>query len=130
MTVGRTITSFNDRLAQPLASGATLVYKAKLVDENDAPITASNLTTLVLSILDTKTGAVVNSVDETDILNVDRGSVDSVGNLIVILDPEDTTISGKSADRSLVFTWTFAGGTKTGRHQLDFKIISLSGDPP
>lgn len=125
---GKTVTLFNDRLSQPVASGATLTYKATFFDENDEAIVSSDLDSLILSVIDTATGDIINEVDGIDILNTDRGAVDGAGKLTIVLEPEDTILTvGKSADRSLILQWTFNSG-HVGRHQVDFKVIALSGD--
>jgi hypothetical protein len=115
---------------QPVPAGATPKYTAQIQDETGAAIPAASLTTLTLSIVDTRTGAVVNGVSARNILNADRGTVDSAGNLAVQLQAADTAllnVGDASEGRSLIFDWTFAGGAKTGRHQVDFTIVALSG---
>jgi hypothetical protein len=115
---------------QPVASGQTAQYKCQLLDETGAPVPASALTALTLSIVDTATKAVVNGCNAANILNTGRGTVDANGNLVVTLAPADTTLLA-AADlqemRSLVIDWTYAAGVKLGRHQVDFLIIALSG---
>ena len=115
---------------QPIASGQTALYKCQLLDETGAPVPASTLTALTLSIVDTATKAVVNGCNAANILNSGRGTVDASGNLAVTLAPADTTLLA-AADlqemRSLIIDWTYAAGAKVGRHQVDFVIVALSG---
>jgi hypothetical protein len=115
---------------QPVASGQTAQYTCQLLDETGAPVPASALTALTLTIVDTATKAVVNGCSAANILNTGRGTVDSSGNLAVTLMPADTALL-VSADtqelRSLIVDWTYAAGAKLGRHQVDFLIIGLSG---
>lgn len=118
-----TITRFIDSRAVTVANGASLIYKGTIVDENRNPI--NPLSTLSLSIVDTKTGNVINGVDQVNILNTDRGSIDSSGRLTVTLIPEDTE-SEVSTMRSLVLDWEY--GPLRGRHQVDFRIVALIGD--
>jgi len=107
-----------------VAAGATVQYQAKLVDQDNQPL--GDLESLTLSLVDTKTGTIVNAVNDLDILNVDRGTLDDKGNLRVILLPADTTldIDVKRSVRSLVLKWSYSSG-KQGRHQVDFKIEAL-----
>jgi len=115
---------------QPVASGQTAVYKCQLLDETGAPVPASALTALALSIVDTATKAVVNGCGAANILNSGRGTVDSNGNLAITLAPADTALlatTDAQEMRSLIIDWTYAAGAKLGRHQVDFLIIALSG---
>lgn len=125
-----TRTSLIGNNTQPIAAGATAVYKGQLQDDLGNPISAASLTTLTLSIVDTVTKAVVNGVSAVNILNTGRGAVDSAGNLTVTLGPADTALlvaSDPQEYRSLILDWTFAVGAKTGRHQVDFLIIAMAG---
>jgi hypothetical protein len=114
---------------QPVAAGATAIYRAQLVDDLGNAIPAAALTTLTLSIVDAVSGAVVNGCQQANILNAGRGAVDAQGNLTVTLGAQDTALlaAGDVQEfRSLIFDWSYGGG-KTGRHQVDFPIIALSG---
>lgn len=121
-------TSFVNQ-AQAIAAGSTAVYKTQLVDENNAAVPAAALSAMTLSIVDTKTGAVINGVSQVSILNTGRGTIDGSGNLVVTLLPADTAIVA-AADgreyRSLVIDFTYSGG-KVGRHQVDMLIAALAG---
>lgn len=125
--IGGTRISLAGELGQPLAAGATAIYTAQFLDENRRPIPGSDLTALVLSIVDQPSGAIVNGVDQVDILNTGRGAVDNAGNLTLNLLTGDTTLAAgiAKATRSLVFKWTY-GASRVGRHQVDFPIVALS----
>jgi|SRR6185437_2023727 len=113
-----------------VAAGATAVYTGQLQDEDGNPISAGQLGSLTLSIVDTFSGAVVNNASQVNILNADRGTVDAQGNLTVTLETGDTALlvaADKREYRSLVFDWTYDGGAKSGRHQADFLIEALTG---
>lgn len=113
-----------------IAAGATAIYKAQFQDETGAAIPVSQIATLTLSIVDSYSGAIVNSCSQVSILNADRGTVDGSGNLVVTLKTADTALlvpTDKREYRSLVFDWTYASGAKTGRHQVDLLIEALSG---
>lgn len=125
-----TRTSLKGPAFQPTAAGSTAVYRGQLQDDTAAPIGSSVLTALTLSIVDTRTGAVVNGVSQRNILNLDRGTVDGSGNLTITLTAADTALlnaADASEGRSLVIDWTWNSPVKTGRHQVDFTIIALSG---
>src|SRR6185312_7778962 len=106
--------------SQAVAAGSTAVYKAQIVDETGAAVPAANLSSLTLSITDTLSGAVVNSASQVSILNTGRGTVDSSGNLVVTLTPQDTALLASTDAqeyRSLTIDFAYSGG-KTGRHQV------------
>src|SRR6185312_16671893 len=112
-----------------IAAGASAIYKGQLQDDSGNAISAAQLGTLTLSIVDTFSGAIINSCSQANILNTGRGTVDSAGNLTVTLGPSDTALlvsTDQQEYRSLVFDWTYASGTKIGRHQVDLLIQALS----
>lgn len=115
----------------PVASDTTPLYTAVLVDPAGHPISGAALDTLTLSIVDTLTGVIINGVSQTNILNTDRGTIDSQGKLSVQLRVGDTStdeLPGVARVlRSLVFDWTYQSGTQVGRHQANFVIDALAG---
>jgi hypothetical protein len=114
----------------PFPAGSTAVYTAQLLDAYGNPIPGSALTSLTLTIVDTLSGAVVNGVQQQNILNTDRGVIDQQGNLTLSLEAGDMTITNPSAlriQRSLVLDWTYNGGSSSGRHQANFTLTQLSG---
>lgn len=113
----------------PVPAGSTPVYQAVLVDENGVAMGPGALATLLLSIVDTLSGAIINNCNQQNILNTGRGTLDSAGNLTVALLAGDTALyntADEQEQRSLVFQWTYNGGAKTGMHQVDFEIQALS----
>lgn len=115
----------------PFPAGSTPVYTAKIVDAEGAGIPDTSLDTVTLSIVDTLSGAVINGVSETDILNTGRGTVDEFGNLTITLLPDDTSMEGvpgaAKVQRSLVIDFTYNGGDSVGRHQVNFTLLALAG---
>lgn len=121
----RAVSSFSE----PIVSGSTPVYTAIVSDADGFPLRNTDFTTLTLSIINTKTGAIVNGVDTQNILNTDRGVFGDDGSLIITLLPGDTFAPDGDVDRSLVFQWSFGDdGIFIGRHQMNFHIIALAGD--
>jgi hypothetical protein len=121
-----TRTSF---LGDPKPAAATIVYECQLIDENGAAVPASALSALTLTLVDTISGAVINSISQVNILNSGRGTVDGSGNLVVTLSPTDTALESASSAqeyRSAVIDFTYSGG-KVGRHQVDFILANLAG---
>lgn len=116
-------------IPDPKAAGTTLEYKCQLQDENGNPIPAAQLATLTLTLLDTYSRAVANSVSDVSVLNTGRGTVDSQGNVVITLTPADTAmlIPGDVQEfRSLILIWTYGSGKK-GDHEVAFILTALSG---
>jgi hypothetical protein len=121
-------------LSQPpnddVADGAGCIYACQLVDGDNVAVPLSSIATLTLSLMtDGYPPAVVNGVDQTSILNVDRGAVDAEGNVTVTLGANDTALVapvGGIELRSIILTWTYGTAPQTGRHEAVFKIVALA----
>jgi hypothetical protein len=114
--------------SKPVAAGESAVLTGIVYDDADNALPAVSLTSLTLSLVDTATGAIINSVSAVNILNADRGAVDGAGNLSVLLGPADTALSAgvTEAERSMVFVFTWGSPLRTAKTQVDFKIKALS----
>ena len=116
----------------PYASGSTPIFTGQIVDGDGDGIPAANLETFTLSIVDTLTGAIINSVSQVDVLNVDRGTVDDEGNFVISLEVADTSMAevpgATRVQRSLILDWTTDDTpTQAGRHQVNFFLLRLAG---
>lgn len=115
----------------PFASGSTPVYQAQIVDATGNGLSYAVLTTLTLTIVDTRSGAVVNNCLQVNILNTDRGQIDNQGNLTITLQTGDTSMAEvpglPRVQRSLVIDWTYNSGASAGRHQVNFVLEALAG---
>lgn len=121
-----TRTSF---ITSPKAAAATLIYKCQLLDETSTGVPASSLSALTLSLVDSISFAVINSVSQISVLNTGRGTVDSSGNVVITLNATDTALQSSLSSqefRSLIIDFTYSGG-KVGRHQVDILLVALSG---
>ncbi len=101
---------------------------AVVVDEAGSPLGSSALTTLKLTLYNLASGAIINSVNEVSILNAGRGTVDVSGNLVLTLLPADGVIVDDTLkfERHLaLIEWTYAGGTKSGSKEIEFKVRNL-----
>lgn len=116
----------------PFAAGTTPVYSALVVDPAGTPLRGSALDSLTLTIVDTLTGNVINDVDDINILNTDRGTIDEAGNLTIQLETGDTEISdippiaSLRVQRSLVIGWSYNTGLLIGRQAANFQLIQLA----
>lgn len=114
----------------PYAAGSTPEYTALIVDAERRGIPASRLDALRLTIVNTLSGQVVNSCQDQNILNTNRGTVDEEGLVTVTLQRGDTSMDDVPGDsdvlRSLQFLWSYGGNRYIGLHQVDFQIIRLT----
>jgi hypothetical protein len=115
----------------PFASGSQPVYRGQLFDNGGHGMDIANLATFTLTIADTLTGEIINSVNHVDILNTGRGLIDDGGAFIVTLMTADTLMNevpgAPQVQRSLVLEWTTKDvPPETGRHQADFILLRLA----
>lgn len=111
-------------------AGSNVILTALIADMNGNAIGSALMTTMTLSIYDTKTDSIVNSVQDVNILNTGRGQLDSVGNLQVTLTTADTAmlVSTDTFEiRSLVVKWTHNGGAFNNVQQINFALVALAG---
>lgn len=113
-----------------VAVGSTPQFVAVIVDGTGTPVPASALNALTLSIIDTTSGSVINNCSQVSILNTGRGTVDSSGNLTIVLLPGDTmlfNVQDQTEERSLVIDYVYDTSTRVGRFEQRFIIVQLSG---
>lgn len=110
----------------------TCRIEATILDENMAPIPAASLTTLTVTLYDCTDCdnlPIVNSVDNVNILNTGRGTVDSSGRMVCTLLPADNPILLDSHEyewRCALFRYTYSAGAKSGAHEVKFKVRNLA----
>lgn len=123
-------------LPSPFAAGSTPIYLSQIVDPYGTGIPAADFSVLTLTLADTLSGAIINSVNQVNILNTGRGTIDSSGNLQIQLTAADTAMDevpgAAQVQRSMIIDWTYAtSGPKatsgTGRHQANFILLALAG---
>lgn len=117
----------------PVPAGSTFVYGGTFKDESGNAIAASDLVSLTLTLVDTVSGAIVNSVNAVDVLNTGRGTVSAGGVFAITLgqhpNEADTALldsTDSQEDRSIVLEWTYSSPAKTGRHEKQFTVEALS----
>lgn len=107
-------------------------YTAVIQDDQGNPLPAASLTTLTLFLYVIKADGTTSYIrgaagTPQDILNANNVTVDGNGNLVWSLQVADTTlVETLDFERHLaLFTWTWAAGTRTGRHQLILVVKNL-----
>jgi len=118
-----------DLTGTPFGAGTTPEWTFQITDANGNPIAASSLFTLTLTIVDTATKAVVNGVQDVNVLNAGRGAVDAQGNVTITLTAADTALLSATDTqefRSLILFWTWNGGASEGWRQANCLILAPS----
>lgn len=119
-----------NRLTLPdiIAERTTCRLTAQFTDETAANLQKVNLTTLTMTLYALGSGAIINGNDGVNILDANQGVVSAEGLLTLTLAPLDNQILDSALDLELhriLLTWTFGGGAKTGRFELDLYVRNL-----
>ena len=115
-----------------VAERTSLRLTATLLDETGAAIPSAGLTALTLSLYnrDSASKEIINSVDQTNILNAGRGTVHvSSGLLTCTLDPADNQIIDPTLDQEwhrALIQGTYAAGAKAFKSEIDFPVRNLN----
>lgn len=95
--------------------------------DGTTPVAGSALNTLVLTLYEALTGAVINSCRQRNIKGV--ATVDETGHLSVMLAAEDMALvapevvnNEKTEGHVALVEWTWASPTRSGRHWILFKV--------
>lgn len=117
-------------LHEEVPEKSTFRYTCTLIDETGAVVPAASLTTLTLTLYNQDTAlTIINSVNGTSILNVDRGTVDASGNVAILLTPADGAMvdATKAIEHHvMLIQWTYAAGAKAGRHEVVIPVCNLN----
>jgi len=107
----------------------TARYTADVQDHEENAIAGSSLTTLTLTLYDQSTGTIINSRNAQDVLNTNGVTVNSSGNLVWIIDPDDNAIvtsTSKVEKHIALFAWTWDSGNKAGKHEVMLHVKNLT----
>lgn len=113
----------------------TAVYAAVVEDEDGNGIPAAAINTMVLTLYDVSSDAIINSRDGQDVLNVNNVTVDASGNLAWTMQPADNAISSETIKPNVkehhraLFEWTYSGGEKYGKHEVEILCENLNKVP-
>lgn len=110
----------------------TVRYTAKLVDDQGNAIPASSLTTMTLTVYDKKTGNILNSRDDQNVLNANNVTIDVNGAFEWIIQPADLAIVNTNlANESHIalFEWSWNSGTRFGKQEIELSVKNLTKVP-
>lgn len=119
----KNLSIITDLVPEKSTSRVTGVIK----DEADTAVPSADITTLTLTLFKVSNSLILNSRDDVDIKNVNGGTVDSSGNLVMTFTPADNAITnGRSKEvHRAMFKWTYNAGAKTGFHEVEFTVGNL-----
>jgi hypothetical protein len=122
--------SVRTTIATPIPEGATRYLSFTVTDVDEVTPLAnadSILLSLLVTVFNEPSRAVINSRTAQSILNTNGGTVSSAGVVTLRLDPADTAILGsKSEARVASLVWTWGSPLKTGRHEVAFTVADLA----
>lgn len=123
---------FRTRIGPVLAEGVSPRLTATITDETGAPVPAANLSTLKLTLYDLISDAIVNGRDKVNVLNANGGTVDAQGLFTWQGSPADTAMGTPEGDNTIrvaLLEWSWAGGSRVGRHEVMFEVRNLGHVP-
>ena len=107
---------------------STALYTATLHDERAAVIGSGRMDTLTLTLCNMVDGAIINSRNAQDVLNLNNVTLDASGNLEFVLQPADTAMQDGTARTEIhraIFQAAYDGG-KQANWDVDFRIRNLT----
>jgi len=120
-----------DLTDDPVAEESTAILSFQVQDEDGNNLGADVLDSLTFTLYNKTDEAIINSRTGVDILNAGPGTVDSDGIGEVVLDADDNIIVGtlRAEDHMALFAWTWAGGSREGKHQVRIRVQNLGKVP-
>ena len=108
---------------------------AQLTKEDGTVLTPAALETLTLTLYDIESDDIVNGLEDADILNVGRGTLDTNGHLVVALESADNPILTATNDLErrkalIVGTWNTGKGRTSQEVIYSVRNIHRVPTPP
>jgi len=111
---------------------STWTYNGVLRDEKGQAIPGSALSELKVTLYEKVSLGVINNVQDVNILNTGRGTVDESGNLQIVWLPADGPIVNAilpTERHCFRLSWKWSGGTKAANHTVEFVMRNLAKLP-
>lgn len=115
--------------ARAVPEGSSRRYSATLVDFDGNPIQAGQITSILFSLLDARTNAVINNRDRVQVRNANGGTLSSLGVFSQVFSPSDTVTTDDTPvqPRRAIFQVTFLDGVEN--HEVIFWVQNLAHIP-
>lgn len=130
MHINRTV------ISKTLPERSTPLFTATLVDNSNVVIPFSNLDTLTmtLSAPNIPGKPIINKVENVDIKNTGRGTINSEGVVSIVLTPDDMVClspqgSGPELHRILL-QWKYLNTSRESSHEIDFNVVNIDNIVP
>lgn len=125
MTLTTAETTINER--------SSCLYTGKIVDESGNPIPGSELDTLTLTLYNAADKAIINNLDDTNVLNANGVTVNESGELTWLPGYACNPIVGDvglglTEKHIAQFEWTWGSGRR-GSHLLVLHVVQLHEVP-
>jgi hypothetical protein len=116
-------------MAHQVNEQVTALLTGIFKDEAGNLLGSANMTALVGTLYDRKTGTVINGFNEKNLLNANGGTLDGSGNFSLLLTPADNAIVDQSVVGSevhvLLLAWEYSGGKK-GKQEIEIAVKNIS----
>lgn len=116
-----------------IAKKSSAQITAQVQNEAGAGISSANLTALTLTLyVKDSAGSIINSRNKQNVLNANGVTVDTSGNLVYQMAPDDNVIinTGKLKEKHIaLFEWEWSAGTKKGKHEIEFVVTNMENVP-
>ena len=117
-------------LSSTVAERTTPVLTLTLQDEAGAAVPLADMVSITLTLYSKNTRAVVNSRDAVNVMNSGIGTYHATSGLLTLSFTADDTallVQGTAPDAHVAaLTYTWSGGAKVGRHEVEFPIADLA----
>ena len=108
-------------------------FTSILRDEAGVFVPAADLTTLTLTLYQkSDRTTIINSRDAQSVLNVNNVTIDTLGNLVWLMQPADNVVSDQTIDKEshiALFQYSWNAGAKKASHEVEIvarRVIQIS----
>lgn len=118
---------YSDHIATPVDEQGVCLLTGTLQDEDGTAIADTDLSAFVLTVHDYRTGGVINSISDTDVLNTGRGTVSSAGVYQITLAGSDNAFIGTQGSHEVhvaLLEGTYTAGVV--RHTHYIRVANLA----
>lgn len=101
----------------------------QLVDQNGAGIPTGTLTAFTLTLYNDADGSIINLRNGQDVLNTNNVTVDSSGNVVWTIQPDDNVIVDDTQDAELhiaLFQWQWGSPARKGKAAIGIRVANLA----
>lgn len=112
-------------LSAPAMQAGDYLITGQLRDENDGDIELTAIGTATLTLYDAESEEIINSVEESSILDTVNGQITSDGEVRIFIRPTDNILlddDRKNEEHVALVKFTYQGGAKQSSHEFHFFV--------